>query len=122
MKTGPQLCWPDAVRAVRREGSQPVIAVCELAACASRRTFAATGARWRWTADSRAFAYVDTKTQSDLWVQPLDGGAPRRLTHFAPDGHQIWDFDWSGDGRRLAVARGRTSTDIVLFRGLRASK
>jgi YD repeat-containing protein len=72
--------------------------------------------------DSKALAYVDANTQSDLWIQPLDGSAPRPLTHFTPDGNQIWDFDWDADGRRLAVARGKTSTDIVLYRGLNASK
>jgi Tol biopolymer transport system component len=105
-----------------REGNQNVIAVCDLAMCSSRRTFSAPVVRWRWTWDSKALAYVDAETQSDLWIQPLDGGAPRQLTHFAPDGNQIWDFDWDADGRRLAVARGKTSTDIVLFRGLNASK
>ena len=73
--------------------------------------------------DSKALAYVDPKTRSDLWVHPLVRGVqPRQLTHFPPDGHEIWDFDWSADGRRLAVARGKTSTDIVLMRGLATKK
>jgi Tol biopolymer transport system component len=93
-----------------------------MAACASRREFAGLGSRWRWTPDSQALAYVDAKTQSDLWVQPLDGSAPRRLSHFEPDGQEIWGFDWSADGRRLAVSRGTTAADIVLFRGLRGKK
>jgi YD repeat-containing protein len=105
-----------------REGKQNVIAVCDLATCSSRRTFSAPVLRWRWMPDSKALAYVDANTQSDLWIQPLDGSAPRPLTHFTPDGNQIWDFDWDADGRRLAVARGKTSTDIVLYRGLNASK
>lgn len=29
------------------------------------------------------------------------------------------DFGWSADGPRLAVTRQATTTDIVLFRGLR---
>jgi Tol biopolymer transport system component len=104
------------------EGGQPVIAVCDLASCSSRRTLSAPAAQWwRWTPDSKALAYVDRKTQSDLWAQPLDGGAPHQLTHFAPDGRQIWDFDWSADGR-LAMARGLASSDIVLFRGLQACR
>jgi Tol biopolymer transport system component len=68
--------------------------------------------------DNRALAYVDPRTQSDIWVQPLDGGPPRQLTHFPADGQEIWDFDWSADGKRLAVARARMASDIVLFRGL----
>ena len=74
---------------------------------------------WRWMPDGQALGYIDLRTQSDLWAQPLDGSAPRQLTHFPADGQQIWDFDWSADGKRLAVARGRITSDIVLFRGLR---
>jgi hypothetical protein len=50
-------------------------------------------------------------------VQPLDGGAPRQLTHFAD--RTIADFAWSRDGTRLAVARATVTNDIVLFKGLR---
>src|SRR6185436_5139066 len=96
---------------------QPAIAICDLEACSSLRTVAASGI-WRWMPDGQALAYVDLRTQSDLWAQPLDGSPPRQLTHFPADGQQIWDFDWSADGKRLAVARARITSDIVLFRGL----
>jgi eukaryotic-like serine/threonine-protein kinase len=100
--------------------NQPTATVCDLETCSSRRTFPARGAgQIRWMPDGRGLAYIDSRSRSDLWVQPLDGGAPRQLTHFPPDGQQIWDFDWSADGKRLAVARARISSDIVLFRGLR---
>ena len=75
----------------------------------------------RWMPDGQALAYVDPRTRSDIWAQPLDGSAPRQLTNFAADGHTIWDYDWSADGKRLAVARGRIVSDIVLFRGFRQS-
>jgi Tol biopolymer transport system component len=104
------------------EGGQPLIAVCDLAACSSRREFAGLGGRWQWAPDSLALAYVDPKTQSDLWVQPLDASAPRRLAQFEPDGHEIWSFEWSADARRLAVSRGKASRDIVLVRGLGGKK
>ena len=71
--------------------------------------------------DSKGLAYVDTRTQSDLWSQPLDGSGARQLTRFEPDGRQIWDFSFSANGR-LAVARASVSTNIVLFRGLRPPK
>jgi len=51
-------------------------------------------------------------------VQPLSGAPPRQLSRFA-DGRAILDFAWSRDGARLAIARAKTTTDIVLFRGLR---
>ena len=98
---------------------QPVIAVCDLAACASRQTVPAPGLLVRWMPDGQALAYVDPRTRSDIWVQPLDGRPPRQLTNFVGDGQQIWDYDWSADGKRLAVARARISSDIVLLRGFR---
>jgi serine/threonine protein kinase/Tol biopolymer transport system component len=99
--------------------NEPVIAVCELASCTSRRTFPFGSA---WTPDSQGLAYADPRTQSDIWVQPLDGRAPRQLTRFPPDGLMITNFSWSADGTRLAVARGATTNDIVLFRGLRRAR
>ena len=99
--------------------NQPAVTVCDLEACASRNTVPAQEAvEAHWTPDGRGIAYIDPRTQSDLWVRPLDGGASRQLTHFPADGHRIWDFAWSADGKRLAVARARISSDIVLFRGL----
>jgi citrate lyase alpha subunit len=54
----------------------------------------------------------------NVWMQALDGSASRPLTRFE-DGREILDFAWSNDGARLAVARSRVSTDIVMFRGIR---
>ena len=96
---------------------KPALAVCELAACSSRRTFPSLAQQW--TPDSRGLAYVDPRTRSDIWVQPLDGGAPRRIAHFSEDGSRIMDFAWSSDGRRLAVGRYTATTNIVLLRGLK---
>lgn len=96
--------------------NRPATAVCDLATCASKRTFSLGSV---WTPDSQGLAYVDPRTRSDLWVQPLDGGPPRQLTHFPADGKMIQDFAWSGDGQRLAVARFSLTNNIVLFRGLK---
>jgi len=98
--------------------NQTTLTVCDLETCSSPKTFPLLGQMGRWMPDNRALAYVDPRTQSDIWVQPLDGGPPRQLTHFPADGQEIWDFDWSADGKRLAVARARMASDIVLFRGL----
>jgi Tol biopolymer transport system component len=99
------------------EADRPVVTVCDLETCSSRRTLPAL-LRWRWTPDSQGLAYVDPITQTDLWIQPLDGGAPRRLTRFDGDARVIADFAWSADGSRLAVARAAQTNDIILFRGL----
>ena len=71
--------------------------------------------------NGNALAYVDNRT-NNLWVQPRDGSPPRQLTHFPADRLTIWDFDWSADGSRLAVARGQITSDVVLFRGLQRAR
>jgi eukaryotic-like serine/threonine-protein kinase len=99
--------------------NQPAIAVCELPDCTARRMLPAPPTRWHWMPDSLGLAYIGPPTSSDIWVQPLAGGAPRQLTRFERDGRQIADFSWSADGQRIAVARSVSSSNIVLFRGLR---
>ena len=96
---------------------RPAITVCALPSCTSRRTFSiATG---RWMPDSQGIAFLDPRAPVDMWVQPLDGGAVRQLTHFPADGQQIAAAAWSADGKRLAVGRASIKNNIVLFRGLK---
>jgi serine/threonine protein kinase len=67
-----------------------------------------------WTPDGKGFAYIDTKNEvSNIWSQPMDGGKPKQLTDFKT-GH-IFSFDWTRDGRKLIIARGESSTDVVLL-------
>ncbi len=93
------------------------VTVCDLAGCASTRTFSMTAVRW--TPDSQGLAYLDPRAPADIWIQPLEGGAARQFTHFPADGQQIWGVAWSADGKRLAVGRASITNNIVLFRGLK---
>src|ERR1051325_505218 len=68
----------------------------------------------RWSPDGRALTYAD---RGKLWSQPIAGGAPKELIDLGSD--DITWFDWSKDGKRLAVARGHQSTDIVLISNFR---
>jgi len=71
----------------------------------------------RWTPDGGGLAYIDTRTGvQNIWVRPLDGGQERQITDFKTD--QVFGFDWSRDGTRLAVARGTITKDVILFSGL----
>ena len=98
------------------------IVVCDLTDCAGQRRFSPPGlaepisraSAIRFTPDQAAIAYVNTIAPSNIWLQPLDGSRARPLTDFTDD-LSIFDFAWSGDGQRLAISRGRVSTDIVLF-------
>jgi Tol biopolymer transport system component len=72
------------------------------------------GSRFSWTRDSKGLMFLDSHDGVDnLWLQPLAGGKPRQLTNFSSD--RIYYFDWSADGKKLAVARGSSSSDIVLI-------
>ncbi len=71
-----------------------------------------------WTADNRALTYIETRTPTqDVWLQPLEGGKPRRLTNF--NAEFITSFAWSHDGKQLAVVTGTISTDAVLISDFR---
>ena len=72
----------------------------------------------RWTPDGRALTFVDTTGGvSNIWSLPLDGGKPVQLTDFKTD--QIFWFDFSRDGKQLAVSRGKQTSDVILIRDFR---
>jgi Tol biopolymer transport system component len=98
--------------------------ICNFPDCTDRKpiSFRAGIPNERWMPDGRGICYVDRGTDSGLtpniFVQPIDGSAPRQLTHFT-DRKTIGQYAWSRDGRRLAMSRATFSSDIVLFRGLK---
>ena len=68
----------------------------------------------RWTHDGRALTYIVNRGGvSNIWIQPLDDSAPRQLTDFRSE--RIFAFDWSRDGKWLALARGPEQRDVVLM-------
>jgi len=73
-----------------------------------------TATAWRWSPDSRALVYIDTKGEvSNLWRLPLDGARPAQITDFKTD--NIRYFSYSRDGRQLALSRGNVTRDAVLI-------
>ncbi len=67
-----------------------------------------------FTPDGKAVVYlVREKGVENLWLQPLDGGPYKQLTHFTKD--QIFRFVFSPDGTKLALERGAQESDAVLF-------
>src|SRR5262245_58169950 len=68
----------------------------------------------RWRPDGRALSYVDPKdNSSNVWIFPLDGRPPSKLTDFR--GEQIFAYSWSRDGSYLACARGAINRDVVMI-------
>jgi DNA-binding winged-HTH domains len=68
----------------------------------------------RWFPDQKSIAYVNKPGGlSDIWLQPIDGSQPKRLTEFKVE--QMLAFDWSHDGRSLAFVREIETRDVVLI-------
>lgn len=63
--------------------------------------------------------YVNTMPgdRANVWLLPLDGRPPRRVTDF--DDLLIYDFAVSPDGKALVYSRGPRTRDAVLIRGFR---
>jgi eukaryotic-like serine/threonine-protein kinase len=73
-----------------------------------------------FTPDGKAVAYVIVENGvSNIWAQPVDGSPGHRLTNFTSD--SIRSFQFSPDGKSLAVARQHTVSDVVLLRDTSAS-
>jgi Tol biopolymer transport system component len=67
-----------------------------------------------WSGDGRALHYVLTRGGvGNIWEQPLTGGPAKQITHFKNE--LIREFDWSHDGKQLAVARGHLNSNVVLI-------
>ena len=67
----------------------------------------------RWTDDSRHLSFIGAPPDpSNIWLQPVDGGEPRKLTDFKSD--YIYRHEWSPDGKTLFLVRGRPAFDVIL--------
>lgn len=69
----------------------------------------------RWLPDGRTVAYIATRGRtSNIWLQSIDGGAPKQLTDFKNE--RVFWFSISLDGRQLALSRGSQMSDVVLIK------
>jgi len=67
-----------------------------------------------WAPDESGLDYVATRAGvSNIWRQPLTGGAPVQITHFKAG--KIFSLAWSRDGRWLSFAGGSNRSDVVLM-------
>jgi Tol biopolymer transport system component len=70
-----------------------------------------------WSPDGTRLAFIRAEASRpsvwNLWIQPLSGGAPRRVTGFREG--QTWNASWFPDGRRIAYSHedALTIEDLV---------
>ncbi len=75
-----------------------------------------------WTPDGNGLTLVRNTTGSvqNLYMIPLRGGKETQLTHFDSEPGKIRAYDWSPDGKKLAISRARhNDSDVVMFSGFR---
>ena len=72
----------------------------------------------KWAPDNSSLVarYRDGNIDN-LYLIPIDGSAPHKLTNFTSD--HIESFAFSPDGKHLAISRGNEITDVLLFTNFR---
>ena len=79
------------------------------------KTIDLKGSHYQWLPSGKAISYLRSEGDaSDLWLQPLDGSAPRRLTRFNEGA--IYDYAWNASGTRAVIAHVVDSSDVVLMK------
>jgi Tol biopolymer transport system component len=72
----------------------------------------------KWSPSGKAVHYQVTRNgATNVWEQPLASGATRQISNFTSG--LIYDFAWSRDGKRLLVAKGNESSDVILISNFR---
>lgn len=71
-----------------------------------------------WTSDGKALMYLNRKNGvSNIMRLTIESGESRQITNFTSD--RIFYFDWSRDGKQLAISRGKVNQDVVLIHNVR---
>ncbi len=68
----------------------------------------------QFSPDGKGIIYpIRDKGEDNLWLQPLDGGTGHQITDYMS--LRIYSYQWSPDGKRLALVRGDRPSDLVLI-------
>ena len=68
----------------------------------------------QFSPDGKGIVYpIRDKGVDNLWLQPLDGGSGHQVTNYTS--LKIYSYQWSPDGKRLALVRGDSPSDLVLI-------
>jgi Tol biopolymer transport system component len=75
----------------------------------------------RWSPAGDAIDFIDAGSSvANIWRQPIGGGPPKQISNFTSG--QILNFAWSPDGKNLAVAHGKSRSDVVSIRHFRGAR
>jgi len=83
---------------------------------ATRQIFSAPwdATELRWSPDGKGVQYLTTRSgATNVWEQELIHGKPHAITNFSSG--RIFDFSWSRDGQQLLLAKGESTSDVVLI-------
>jgi Tol biopolymer transport system component len=70
---------------------------------------------FHFTPDGKSFALVsENKGVDNIWLLPLDASTGHQITNFKSE--LIREFRFSHDGKRLAILRHHTESDVILLR------
>ena len=65
--------------------------------------------------DGKFFVYaIRANGVENLWQQPIDGSPGRQITNFPAE--QITNYNWSPDGKTIAMIRQHIESDVVLLK------
>jgi Tol biopolymer transport system component len=96
----------------------PIVEIMWLDGSTPAKHFEISSGAIGWTLDSRSILYIKNEGGvSNIWSQPISGGAAKQITHF--NSLLIRSFDLSRDGKQLVMDRGTASRDVVLIHDLR---
>jgi Tol biopolymer transport system component len=102
---------PDGRRLLVQLFGPGLAMLCDLPNCTNTKQLPLKSSQW--APDGQGVAFINDEDHGNLWEQTFDNGAQHALTHFADA--QILEFGWSPDYKRLVLARGRVSNDLVLL-------
>ncbi|MFL6468767.1 MAG: hypothetical protein ACJ72Z_12485 [Pyrinomonadaceae bacterium] len=72
-----------------------------------------------WSPDGHSLIYAEISPNGvgNLMAQPITGGDPKQITDFKSD--LIFAFAYSRDGKQIAISRGTTASDVLLYTGIK---
>jgi eukaryotic-like serine/threonine-protein kinase len=93
-------------------------AVMDAATGAVKTLLNLSGGRPRWSRLPGVIAYIDGKDGVDnVWERSVAGGSAKQLTTFTTG--RIFSLEYAPDGKRLFLAKGQRTGDMVLIRNFR---